>query len=561
MGCSPADRSEPDGPVIARFADGAVTADELDARVLSLPPSERPLPGEDLDAWYREQIRELVVERRLLDDARERRASDDEELRRLAAEAERLSALELCLAELGSPEPVTAADVRSEYESQGDLLSVPERRRVHQIFLRRAPDARARLDRLRDRVLAGESFQRLATEQSESESRHRQGLVGWMVPGRLPAGFERVVFSLEAGVPSEPVATREGFHLFYVDQVLPAHRPTFEEVGRQLAERLRAERRDRALRQIDTRVEPPEGSLVMDRDRFVAALEAGDPQTPVVRLGDLSWTLDDVSRRVREVVEREGGAGGTVELAWQILDQARRREEIYQACRSEGHVAAEELDRRLGAWRERVLIDAERRRRLIGLASEDPDRLRLFYDSNLGEFSKPPTWTLRLLRIPLPESTDRAVALMARLEEAAAAGVGDLEALQAQLGGTLETTEALTLADIGRVNPKLPPLLAPLEVGQLAPPYRRDDELEIARVLAQTPAEPLPFAEVRQRVAARYVAQYTADLYDQLSERLLRDVDLEIDAEALAEVRAAGRSAPNVSVEELESLLDQMDQP
>ena len=547
--------------MVARFADGVVTAEELDAHVLSLPPSERPLPGEDLDTWYTEQIRELVVERRLLAEARERDARDDERFRRLADEAERLSALELCLAELGPPEPVTAADVRADYEARGEELSVPERRHVYQIFLRRAPGARARLDELRARVLAGQGFPRLAAEHSESESRHRQGLVGWIVPGRLPAGFERVVFSLDAGVPSDVVATREGFHLFYVDQVLPAHTPTVEEIGRQLAERLRAERRERALSEFDTRTEPPEGALVLDRDQFLQALEAGDPQTPVLRLGALSWTLADVSRRVRELVEREGGSGGSVELAWQILDQARRREEIYLACRSGGHVPADDLERRLDAWRERALVEVERQRRLVELASEDPDRLRLFYDSNLGEFSQPPTWTLRLLRVPLPEGTARAVALMARLERAAAEGAGGLEALQAELGGEIETTEALTLADVGRANPKLPPLLAPLEVGQLAAPYRRENGLEIAQVMAKTPAEPRPFEEVRERVAARYVAQYTADLYDQLSERLLRDVGLEIDAEALAAERAAGRSAPEVSVEELETLLDQTAPP
>ena len=45
---------------------------------------------------------------------------------------------------------------------------------------------------LRERILRGENFQRLAQSESDSESRHRQGSIGWVVRGQLPQTFARV---------------------------------------------------------------------------------------------------------------------------------------------------------------------------------------------------------------------------------------------------------------------------------------------------------------------------------------------------------------------------------
>jgi len=106
------------------------------------------------------------------------------------------------------------------------------------------------------------------------------------------------------------------------------------------------------------------------------------------------------------------------------------------------------------------------------------------------------------------------------------------------------------------MQPKLPKLLAPLEAGQLAAPYRTDKGLEIAEVTARAEAKPLPFEEVRDRVAVRYVNQYTKELYSQLSAKLLDEADLTIDQDVLATLRDAGLPQPDISVDQLEDLLE-----
>jgi peptidyl-prolyl cis-trans isomerase SurA len=80
-----------------------------------------------------------------------------------------------------------------------------------------AETARARLDRLRDRVLAGEDFAGLARLNSaDKQSAAKGGDLGWMGPGDLVPKFEDAMTALEPGGVSEPFETEFGWHIVQV---------------------------------------------------------------------------------------------------------------------------------------------------------------------------------------------------------------------------------------------------------------------------------------------------------------------------------------------------------
>ncbi|MDQ3582604.1 MAG: peptidylprolyl isomerase [Pseudomonadota bacterium] len=80
-----------------------------------------------------------------------------------------------------------------------------------------AEAARARLDRLRDRVLAGEDFAGLARLNSaDKQSAAKGGDLGWMSPGDLVPKFEDAMTALEPGGVSEPFETEFGWHIVQV---------------------------------------------------------------------------------------------------------------------------------------------------------------------------------------------------------------------------------------------------------------------------------------------------------------------------------------------------------
>jgi hypothetical protein len=201
------------------------------------------------------------------------------------------------------------------------------------------------------------------------------------------------------------------------------------------------------------------------------------------------------------------------------------------------------------------LIALQRHHRLLEIAERDDDRLRSFYEGNIGRFSTPPRWHLRRLRIPVGGD---ASGVMAQLE-AAAAGTGtDLETLRATLGGKIDDVGFRSIAALGSLSPKLPPLVAPLVEGALSPPYRTEDAIEIAAVVDRRDAEPLPFAEIHERVAEAYLAQHKGELYRGLADEILQSAPLEILPAGLASLREGGMRGPDVSVEQLATLLDEL---
>ncbi len=544
-----------------RYGDLSLTVAEVDARVLALPPAKRPAPGADLDAWYRDLIREMVVEALLRSEAESEGLEQDSAFAQARREAEKQQEFQLCLAELRPDfEKIGEPELKAAYESRLEQFSAPERRLVYHLFLRRARDRaeqelRSEIEELRARVLRGESFSRLAEERSESEGRHRRGFVGWVVRGTMPAGFEKVVFDLEEGVPSEPVVTHDGMHLFYVEQALPARSLSFAEARPKLREILVAERSRAAVEKLVAEIKMPPGSKALDREQLDGVIEAGDSEATVLRIGPTELSYADLRRFVARQRDHKGRP--TIPMnkvgLWQVLEQARRRELLHHHCRESGQIPTEAMASRMSKWREAALLHFQRRRRLTALAEADEQRLRLFYQSNIGDFSSRPQWQVRLLEVPLGTDSQ---ATMVRLEKAAAAGE-TLDAVAAETGGRIEDLGFIDVTALNRISAKLPTLITPLEPGSLTPPYRDGERLEMAEVVARRQAEPLPFEEVRARVVAAYVDQYTHELYEELETELMGDGSkLEIHPEALASLRETGLPRPDVSIEDLEALLE-----
>lgn len=74
-----------------------------------------------------------------------------------------------------------------------------------------------KLEKVRDRILAGEDFSKLASAISDdSVSAAKGGELGWLSPGETVPNFEKTFQQLKLMELSEPVASRYGVHLIQV---------------------------------------------------------------------------------------------------------------------------------------------------------------------------------------------------------------------------------------------------------------------------------------------------------------------------------------------------------
>ncbi len=174
---------------------------------------------------------------------------DAELLTRLAADEKRPAAadgqrgaLDSLLAEADVPvEPVEAEQYYRTHESE---LALPERLRLHHILVSTEAEAR----RIAQRLAAGEDFAALARELSLDPSAPAGGDQGEIALEDLPA-FAQAVTRLAAGEVSDPIRASDGWHLFRLDERLPARRRTFAEVEPEITDRLRRQRGDALLAQ------------------------------------------------------------------------------------------------------------------------------------------------------------------------------------------------------------------------------------------------------------------------------------------------------------------------
>ena len=77
-------------------------------------------------------------------------------------------------------------------------------------------EAKAKLERLRERLAGGASFEDIARANSEDTSSAKGGDLGWLSPGDTVPDFERAMDKLAVNDVSQPVRTPFGWHLIQV---------------------------------------------------------------------------------------------------------------------------------------------------------------------------------------------------------------------------------------------------------------------------------------------------------------------------------------------------------
>ncbi|MCP4657840.1 MAG: hypothetical protein GY856_20730, partial [bacterium] len=445
-----------------------------------------------------------------------------------------------------APEPPTEAELRAYYDEHVDARQRHARRMVYHLFKRYRPDGtrdevKAEVEALRRRIVGGESFSALAAAHSDSELRHLDGMLGLVERGQLAPELDEIVFSLEENVPSEPITTGDGVHLFLVKLAVEAKEFTFDELRGQAAQAIRARKSEELVaRLVD------EGRADVDvyaaGDEELRALVVGDdPDAPVLRVGDYELRVAGFRTLLLRAARRLGGEGAGFPVAY--LKRLKQRELIYQRLVRDQRLDAAEVERRLDRRRDQELAGWALEKRLARFPEERPERLHAHYESNKMRFSTPLELDIRRLIVPLGDDPG---ALMVRLEAARAvldAGTVEFDALAAELGGRVEDLGWTTLAELRRIEPKAVIFAGRLVAGRHCAPYRSPAGLEILEVTGRRDPAAQPFAEVSDRVREDFLRSYAQELVAELAEELLAQARLTVHRERLQELLETGFGA------------------
>jgi len=525
LGLAVASCAKPDPSVVATFDGGQIRTADVEARILEMPAGQRaPAKGQDAGAWRAGLARELAFERLLAADARRAQAETDPEfVKERAALRKRLLASLYLAKHLREPAPPEESELRAYFKEHPEVFRRRARREVYTIFKRAAPGIdraplRREMEELRARVVAGEPFMDLASKHSDSETRHRKGLWGWIAEGSVGPELERVIFSLAEQAPSQVLSTREGLHLFWVSVSEPETRLEFAQARALAARMVQRERQEAAVRAL---LEPHRGpdSFVPTRDELPTLLASGDPKTLILRVGGENLYLDELTRLVLEA----GGAQPrpALELAQAIVEERHRRELASRVALAEGLDRSPAFVQRDAAFQERALAEFQLRRLLR--AEVDEEALGRYFEDNRQRYATPLLIRAEVLSVPLSRSAPRHMAELERARAELDAGRTSLPDLARRLAGEVADQGWLTLGQLEQVASGMSYWVLELRPGRHSAPFRTARRIVVVKVLSRREPEPQSLEAARPRVVEDYLRHHGQALRADLTARWLRE--------------------------------------
>lgn len=536
----------PEG-VVARSSYGDTTAAELESYILSLPPARRqPADDQEPAEWRREVLEEMLVGRKLSEEATEAdRLSTEEGIQYLEELWLPILIEHVREHRIAETVTVTEEELREFYDANPEEFGHGPQIRLRHIFKRTTRDAspeeraaaRRAIDDLHRQLQQGASFIELARTQSDSETAPLEGLIGRLDPGALEPEMDRIVWALEEGEISEVVSTPVGFHIFRVDNRLAPFRMDFAEAQTRLRRRFQNERTEASIDEYFDELLAASGA-----EWNPAGLEGTD-DTVLFALGDYRLTRGEFFDRLFTLPFADQRSQSLIE---HLREAATQRLYLWEADRLE--IETELAAQRQEIERVAAIELAYRARRRAYLESLDDAALRTYYEENAERFRSPNLIRVRLLLRLFDQEGPGWFELFEELDRVAKgvrAGELDFAAEAARLS---EDLTAARQGDTGWVRPgvigdwagpRAGQAVLDLALGEVSDPilveryepnrmlYERRGYM-LVRVEEIRGSDQRPFEEARDEVAERFVTTGSETVERQLGLEVLKEIEATI---------------------------------
>ena len=252
---------------LATYGNAKVTVADYETSILRIP--ERDRFGYAMDQKRVSQEVENILQMRAIAEESKRQGFDSDPVLKRKLELYKDRILVEALGAKIEAESVKEFDARHaayvEHAKEKYLVNkkqyqTPAEVKASHILVttngRTPEEAQAKIRSLREKILAGASFEELAVANSEDASvRANRGDLGYFSPGQMDPAFEAAAFAMKKpGELSQPVRSRFGYHLIRFEDRKEARQVPFEDVMPEIMEKLKADfvqqKRDQAFKAI-----------------------------------------------------------------------------------------------------------------------------------------------------------------------------------------------------------------------------------------------------------------------------------------------------------------------
>lgn len=136
---------------------------------------------------------------------------------------------------------VTEDQITAYFDSNREQFSRTEQVKARQITVTTETEGRQILEKLHQ----GMSFKEAARRYSISPEAEQEGDLGTFARGEMPEAFDLAVFDLPVGRISDLVQTEYGYHIFLVEEHIPASQPTLKTARDEIIAKLRQQKEEK----------------------------------------------------------------------------------------------------------------------------------------------------------------------------------------------------------------------------------------------------------------------------------------------------------------------------
>ena len=377
----------------------------------------------------------------------------------------------------------------------------------------------AELATIRGRFLAGETWDQLAREVSDSETRLRGGLVGTVTEDRLPKRLSEVAFSLPAGDVSDPILVRGGAVILHVTN---PSAPVGIDPSTQ-ANRVRKELTDQRVREANAALiadrEEPAGSermtqqevleAVIEKDLERSAMKIADDELSVATLLRLSGVASSSTEWSEEESQR------VTEGMNQWRDQQLLALELVETADAELRDRAEEQLLRVA---KEVLVTDWIQESMKTLLKEDSETLQSYFEDNRPHYQTPLRFDMKILDLPFGDDPPEQLRLLELRVEQLSSGAVDLSQVSEEMGATVSDLGWVALDELPEDVPdKARQYLLQVGSTEYSVPYQEGEALHLIHVAGRQEPRTRELEEVESEVQADYLKRFERDLYEQIS--------------------------------------------
>jgi len=209
------------------------------------------------DAQYKNIVEQIRKDNKLDDDAKFKAALQSEGM--TEADLRRSLEKQMIISRVQGQEVmqkvgITEEEARKYHQEHQAEFTVPGTVTLREIFqpvqvakqgvnAASEEEAKAKVDALRARVLAGEAFEKIAAEESAAPSKANGGLIGPLNQAELAPALVAMLEKMKPGDMTETLRTPKGYQILKLESVTPPKVLTAEEAHDKIAERLFEQKR------------------------------------------------------------------------------------------------------------------------------------------------------------------------------------------------------------------------------------------------------------------------------------------------------------------------------